>query len=359
TYAELNTRANRLAHHLVDQGIGPDTVVAVSLHRSLDMVVALLAVLKAGGAYLPVDPDHPRDRVRHMLEDAGAGLVLDADALARLDLTQRPDHDVDLGNRLTPDHLAYVIYTSGSTGRPKGVAIPHGGIVNRLAWMQGEYGLTPEDRVLQKTPFTFDVSVWEFFWPLLEGATLVVARPDGHKDPLYLARLIRSEGVTTAHFVPSMLQVFLHEPEASRCSSLRHVMCSGEALPRDLQDEFLNVLDGVPLHNLYGPTEVSVDVTSWECRAEPGATSVPIGRPIWNTGALVLDEGLRPVPTGVPGELYLSGAGLARGYLNRSALTAERFVPAPFGAPGERMYRTGDIARLRPDGVLEYLGRTD
>ncbi|HEY9348323.1 MAG TPA: amino acid adenylation domain-containing protein, partial [Inquilinus sp.] len=257
-----------------------------------------------------------------------------------------------------PLHPAYVIYTSGSTGRPKGVAVSHGAIVNRLRWMQAEYGLAADDRVLQKTPSGFDVSVWEFFWPLIQGATLVVARPGGHRDPVYLARLIRDERITTLHFVPSMLHAFLQEPEAAACTGLRRVFCSGEALSENLQTQFHATLP-VPLHNLYGPTEAAVDVTYWECRrdAEPGP--VPLGRPIWNTQLYVLDPGLQPVPVGVNGELYLAGANLARGYINRSTLTAERFVANPYGPFGSRMYRTGDLVRWRPDGTLDFLGRID
>ncbi|MYZ06909.1 AMP-binding protein, partial [Streptomyces sp. SID2999] len=236
----------------------------------------------------------------------------------------------------------YVIYTSGSTGRPKGVVVPHVGIVNRLLWMQDAYGLTGEDRVLQKTPSSFDVSVWEFFWPLITGAALVVARPEGHRDPAYLAGLIREQGVTTVHFVPSMLQLFLEEPAAAGCAGLRRVMCSGEALPAALTRRFHEVLTA-GLHNLYGPTEASVDVTATEIG--PGATTVPIGRPVWNTRTYVLDAGLKPVPPGVAGELYLAGVQLARGYLDRPALTAERFVADPFSGSGARMYRTGDLAR--------------
>ncbi|MCD0486503.1 AMP-binding protein, partial [Streptacidiphilus sp. ASG 303] len=237
---------------------------------------------------------------------------------------------------------------------------PHAGLVNRLAWMQGEYGLGPGDRVLQKTPFGFDVSVWEFFWPVTQGATLVVAAPGGHRDPSYLAETIVRHRVSVAHFVPSMLQVFLREAGASRCSTLRAVICSGEALPGELAGHFREVL-GERLHNLYGPTEASIDVTAWPAVAGAvGASgSVPIGTPIWNTRTYVLDAALQPCPPGVPGELYLAGSGLARGYLNRPALTAERFVAAPHGPAGSRMYRTGDLARWNQDGVLEYLGRTD
>ncbi|MFF7988100.1 amino acid adenylation domain-containing protein, partial [Streptomyces sp. NPDC007901] len=376
TYAELNARANRLARYLVGLGVGPETVVGVAMQRSLDLVTALLAILKAGGAYLPVDPEYPSDRIAFMLADARPVCVL-ADA----SLTEEPRTDLtvpvvepaepavaaraatldssDLSDDertapLLPAHPAYMIYTSGSTGVPKGVQVPHRGIVNRLAWMQGDHRLRPTDRVLQKTPFGFDVSVWEFFWPLVEGAVLVVARPGGHRDPGYLAGLIRQAGVTITHFVPSMLQGFVQEPAAASCASLRLVFCSGEALSPELRDEFARLLP-VPLHNLYGPTEAAIEVTAAPC--EPGPV-VPIGRPVWNTRVYVLDAGLRPVPTGVVGELYLAGVQLARGYAHRSGLTAERFVACPF-EPGGRMYRTGDLVRWTADGQLVYLGRAD
>ncbi|MFE6613991.1 non-ribosomal peptide synthase/polyketide synthase [Amycolatopsis sp. NPDC057786] len=344
SYAEFGARANQLARWLVEQGVGAESVVAVSLPRSLDLVVALYAVHKAGGAYLPVDRDYPADRIAFMLEDAAPAVVLDE--LPALDGYSGEN----LGRVVDPSSPAYVIYTSGSTGRPKGVVVPHSGIVNRLLWMQDEYGLAADDRVLQKTPSSFDVSVWEFFWPLITGATLVVAKPEGHKDPAYLAELIRTARITTVHFVPSMLALFL---ETAECTGLRRVICSGEALPSKLAARV-----DVPLYNLYGPTEASVDVTAWRARAET-TPSVPIGRPVWNTRTYVLDARLNPVPPGVPGELYLAGVQLARGYLARPGLTAERFVADPFGGPGERMYRTGDLARWSEDGVLEFLGRVD
>ncbi|WP_410571114.1 amino acid adenylation domain-containing protein [Amycolatopsis sp. cmx-4-61] len=363
SYAELDAVSDRLARVLAARGAGPERVVALALPRSTHLVTAILAVLKTGAAYLPLDPGYPADRIAFMLEDADPALVLAVADTAvpgalLLDdpatLAGVPDAPLDVV--LRPENPAYVIYTSGSTGRPKGVVVPHAGIVNRLLWMQREYGLTGDDRVLQKTPSSFDVSVWEFLWPLLTGATEVLARPDGHKDPAYLARLIRDRAVTTVHFVPSMLQVFLQEPAAGECTSLRRVLCSGEALPLDAVAQFGRVLDA-ELHNLYGPTEASVDVTSWRTSTED--SSVPIGRPVWNTRTYVLDAALRPVPPGTPGELYLAGVQLARGYLGRAGLTAERFVADPFGAPGTRMYRTGDLARFRTDGVLEFLGRGD
>ncbi|MFB9840539.1 AMP-binding protein, partial [Actinoallomurus acaciae] len=317
----------------------PERIVALALPRSPDLVVAILATHRAGAAYLPLDLDHPPRRIAAMVEDAAPVVVVTPEWLAGAEGRAEP---VAAG----PRNPAYVIYTSGSTGRPKGVVVPHEGAVNRLLWMQDRYGLKPGDRVLQKTPAGFDVSVWEFFWPLITGATLVLARPDGHRDPAYLARLINEQRVTTAHFVPSMLAAFLDEPSAAGCTGLRRVLCSGEALPAPVAERFRATL-GAELHNLYGPTEASVDVTSWQV-TEPGP--VPIGTPVWNTRLLVLDARLRAVPPGVAGELYLAGVQLARGYLGRPGLTAERFVPDPYGGPGERMYRTGDLVRWTGDG---------
>ncbi|MFF0001561.1 amino acid adenylation domain-containing protein [Streptomyces avermitilis] len=377
-YAELNVQANRLARLLIGQGIGPEDRVAVMIPRSVELVVALLAVLKAGAAYVPVDPGYPEERINLLLDDAAPRLVLAMQSTARLVRGRRQCTVLDdgltaarLGKQQTaspgaadrtvpllPDHPAYVIYTSGSTGRPKGVVIPHRGIVNRLLWMQAEYQLFPDDRVLQKTPASFDVSVWEFFWPLITGATMVVARPEGHKDPSYLIQLIRDESVTTVHFVPSMLRAFLHEPRVSDCSSLRCIISSGEALPADLANLCLDALDA-DLHNLYGPTEASIDVTYWQCTRGAQFSSVPIGRPVWNTRAYVLDDSLQAVAPGVVGELYLSGVQLACGYLGQPALTAERFVPDVYGSAGMRMYRTGDLASVDEAGCLLFHGRVD
>ena len=374
---ELNRRANRLAHLLRARGAAPERTVALAISRSMELMVALLATLKTGAAYLPVDPDFPQDRIAFMLGDAQPVCLVTTTALAEtlpvgagqllLDLPQTIAElgscaDTDPAVAIDPDHPAYVIYTSGSTGTPKGAVVSHRAIVNRLRWMQHRYELRADDRVLQKTPSSFDVSVWEFFWPLIDGATLVLAKPGGHKDAAYLAGLIASEGITTIHFVPSMLEVFLLEPAASTCTTLRRVICSGEALSPALQSQFQQRLS-CELHNLYGPTEAAVDVTSWECPREPQAAaasaSVPIGRPIWNTQMLVLDSGLQPVPPGVAGELYIAGIGLARGYLKRPLLSAERFIANPHGEPGSRMYRTGDLARWRSDGSLDFLGRAD
>ncbi|MET7645254.1 amino acid adenylation domain-containing protein [Streptomyces sp. NPDC005426] len=369
TYAELNTRANRLARHLRTLGARPGAVVAVAVPRSVELIVSLLAVLKAGAAYLPLDPDYPAERITYMLRDAAPVCVVTdrADRLADDAATARVVLDgldvsgypwCDPSRPLTPSHPAYVIYTSGSTGRPKGVVVSHGAIDNRLRWMQDAYGLTADDRVLQKTPSSFDVSVWEFFWPLREGAALVVAEPGGHKDPAYLARLMREQAVTTCHFVPSMLQVFLAEADPGAGTGLRRVFCSGEALPRETAHAFGRGLPHVGLHNLYGPTEAAVDVTFHACAAHDTGP-VPIGQPVWNTRLYVLDAALRPCPPGVPGELYLAGRQLADGYLNRPELTAARFVADPIGPPGRRMYRTGDLARWTEQGEVEYLGRTD
>ncbi len=374
SYQELNARANRLARLLADRGAGPDSVVAVLMERSAWLVTALLGVLKAGAAYLPVDPGYPAARIALMLADAQPACVITAGGLApgpahaglavldldqpalATELTGGDAADRDRPGAQSAAHLAYVIYTSGSTGQPKGVAVPQAGIVNRLTWMQAQYGLASDDRVLQKTPISFDVSVWEFFWPLLEGARLVLARPGGHQDPAYLSGLIRSAAITTMHFVPSMLEAFLGAADLAACSSLRRVFCSGEALSGRLAQRFAGQLTAA-LHNLYGPTETSVDSTAWACGSE--AQAPPIGRPIANTSVFVLDEWLCPVPAGVAGELYIAGTGLARGYLGRPELTGERFVACPFGPAGMRMYRTGDLVRWSVGGALLFAGRAD
>ncbi|HSF43680.1 MAG TPA: amino acid adenylation domain-containing protein, partial [Thermoanaerobaculia bacterium] len=371
TYRELDSAANRLARRLSSLGVGPEVPVAVLVERSLEMVVALLAVLKAGGAYLPLDPGYPADRLTFLLADAGAPVVLAQEGLLPyLPATGARTVPLDgvaagRGERIPggpdPSGLAYVIYTSGSTGWPKGTMNAHSGIVNRLLWMQERYGLTPEDRVLQKTPFGFDVSVWELFWPLLTGARLVMARPGGHQDPAYLVRTVRQERITTLHFVPSMLQAFLEAPGVEGCAAtLRRVVCSGEALPLELERRFFARLPSVELHNLYGPTEAAVDVTHWTCKREEGRGLVPIGRPVANTEVHVVDRAQKPVPAGVAGELLIGGVQVGRGYLGRPDLTAERFVPDPLsGEPGARLYRTGDLARRLPDGAVDFLGRID
>ncbi|MFI2762272.1 amino acid adenylation domain-containing protein [Streptomyces echinatus] len=376
TYAELDTAAGRLARRIRrtvgDDRLTPGATVAVLMERSLELVVALLAVLKAGGAYLPLDPAAPAERTAFMLADSGTELVLTGGPgddvpggvpVLRVDAAApaEPEPDgVAPEVAVAPGQSAYLIYTSGSTGTPKCVQLTHRGICNRLLWMQEAYGLTAADTVLQKTPFTFDVSVWEFFWPLMTGARLVVARPGGHRDPGYLAEVIRRESVTTVHFVPSMLRVFLTDPAAAGCGSLRRVVASGEALSPDLVRRFFRVFTppAVELHNLYGPTEASVDVSAWRCRPEDASGPVPIGRPVANTTLDVLDDRLAPLPPGLTGELHIGGVQVATGYRGRDELTAERFVPDP-RRPGGRLYRTGDLVRQRPDGAFEFIGRAD
>ncbi|WP_328497922.1 amino acid adenylation domain-containing protein [Streptomyces sp. NBC_00414] len=358
TYAEFDRSAGRLARALLDKGAGPGRLVAVALPRSFEMVVTLYAVHKTGAGYLPVDCSLPADRVRYMIEDAAPVLVVDPDTYRVLSEESGATDGPPVPGLPDPRQPAYLIYTSGSTGRPKGVLVPHSAVVNRLKWQQSRFPIGTGDRVLHKTPSTFDVSVWELFWPLMVGGTLVIARPEGHKDPEYLAELIRTEGIGTAHFVPSMLDPFLHVPQAAACTSLRTVICSGEALSQSLADRFHAVL-GAELHNLYGPTEAAVEVTSWASQEGRPGVSVPIGRPIARTRAHVLDAHLRPAPVGAPGELYLAGVQLAHGYLGRSGLTAERFVADPFGPAGTRMYRTGDVVRWNEEGALVFEGRAD
>jgi amino acid adenylation domain-containing protein len=373
TYNELNARANQLARALAEMGVRQDATVGVCLERSIDLVVSLLAILKAGGAYVPLDPSYPRERLLTMLADARPPVLLTEERLGdelsaaetrivcvdRVRGAVRAHSTENLGRRTSPNALAYVIFTSGSTGRPKGAMNAHAGICNRLFWMQQEYRLTGDDCVLQKTPFSFDVSVWEFFWPLMVGAHLVVARPGGHQDPAYLADVIVRERVTTLHFVPSMLQVFLAERSVTQCTSLVRVICSGEALSHELQQRFHAAFEA-DLHNLYGPTEAAVDVTCWACEREGDRAIVPIGRPVANARLYVLDRSMQPVPIGVAGELHLGGIQVGRGYVRRPDLTADRFIPDPFSPEsGARMYRTGDLARFLGDGAVEYLGRLD
>ncbi|HEX9937850.1 MAG TPA: amino acid adenylation domain-containing protein, partial [Longimicrobium sp.] len=377
TYAELNGHANRLAHHLRGRGVGPDVRVAVCIERSPELIIAFLAVLKAGGAYVPLDPGDPEERLRHMLDDgAPAALLVHAGTAARFAGEALPVIDLDAGARewagepaanpareevgLRLGHLAYVIYTSGSTGRPKGVMVEHRALANVMGWMGEAWPLGAHDVVLQKTPVSFDASARELFPPLLAGARMVIARPGGHRDPAYLAETIRREGVTTLHFVPTMLGFLLEEPGIERCTSIARVVCGGEALPAALARRAAELLPHAELHNVYGPTEAAVDVTWLRCPADVAGPHLSIGRPMAGCRAYFLDRTGEPVPAGVAGELYLGGVQVARGYLGRAALTAERFVPDPFGgAPGARLYRTGDLGRWRPDGTIEFRGRND
>ncbi|MEK8072440.1 non-ribosomal peptide synthase/polyketide synthase [Rhodococcoides navarretei] len=380
TYGEFQERVARLARFLIARGVGPESAVGIAARRSVELLVGIHAIIAAGGAYVPIDPDQPAERIAHVLGTAAPVCVLttsrdsvEADGVEVLEIdtldlsgfSDTPITDADRISALTPSNTAYVIFTSGSTGQPKGVAVTHEAIVNRLLWMQSEYELAADDVVLQKTPVTFDVSVWELFWPLQIGATLVIAKPDGHRDPQYLLETIEAQSVTTAHFVPSLLEVFVSVVAAApspAATSLRTLFASGEALPAEVGSRLRRVLPGVALHNLYGPTEAAVDVT-YHPVSEADVDLVPIGVPVWNTRTYVLDSRLSPVAPGVAGELYLAGVQLARGYLGRTDLTADRFLPDPFGEPGRRMYRTGDLVRWRAvssgSGRLEYLGRTD
>lgn len=388
TYGEVNNRANQLSHKLISLGIAADIPVAIAMERSSAMIVALMAVLKAGGAYVPLDPDYPTDRLAFMLKDSGARILLTQESLRRriesilsvsapkLDYTPAGTQILCLDsdwssiaeqletNPELPSNfgdLAYIIYTSGSTGKPKGAMNTHGAISNRLHWMQSVFPLDGTDHILQKTPSSFDVSVWEFFWPLMTGARLIFARPGGHRDNAYLIELICKEQVTTVHFVPPMLQAFLETPQVSLCTTLRRVICSGQELLARTASRFYEIFPSCELHNLYGPTEAAVDVSWFPCsQGMMRRSSIPVGRPIANTALYILDAHIQPVPIGVPGELHIGGVGLARGYLNRPDLTAEKFIPDPFSTePGARLYKTGDLARYLDDGNIEFLGRLD
>ncbi|CAI2797439.1 non-ribosomal peptide synthetase [Pseudomonas fluorescens group sp.] len=360
SYAELDQRAQRVARALRAAGIGRESIVPVCMERSVDMVVALLGVVHAGAAWLPLDPELPAARLAFLIADAEAQVTLTQPQwLPHLPVghtawTLETLPAAANGKPLSVEasDLAYVLYTSGSTGQPKGVMNEHGALMNRLHWMQDAFPIGPDDRVLQKTPYSFDVSVWEFFWPLITGATLVVARPDGHRDPAYLSQLIQQEQVTTLHFVPSMLRVFVEEPSLVNCRSLRQVFASGEALPVDLVQRFMSQHPAA-LVNLYGPTEAAIDVSVWRCSVND--TLVPIGKPIANLRLHILDDAQQPLPIGSIGELYIGGVGVARGYLKRADLTAERFLMVN----GERLYRTGDRCRFLADGNIDYLGRLD
>ncbi|MES2936896.1 MAG: amino acid adenylation domain-containing protein [Pseudomonadota bacterium] len=379
SFGALNAQANRLARHLRTLGVGPDRLVGVCMERSIEMVVGLLAILKAGGGYVPLDPDYPAERLAFLVEDSAPLAVLVHDAtqatLAAVNLAGTPvvlamDRDAaqwsdlpagnldtrDIG--LHPGHLAYIMYTSGSTGKPKGVMVEHRGVANLLHWNEAMYGPGREHVMLQKTPISFDASVREFFWPLMSGARLVLARPGGHRDPRYLVEVIRQAQITIMQFVPALLRLFLEEETVAHCTGLVTVLCGGGELPPALVRQFHERLPNARLHNLYGPTEITVDMTAWACDASEQGARVPIGKPMPNTRAYVLDKAGEPVPIGVPGELHVGGAGVARGYLNRPELTNERFVASPFVA-GERLYKTGDLARWRPDGDIDFLGRND
>ncbi|TCP59139.1 amino acid adenylation domain-containing protein [Tumebacillus sp. BK434] len=373
TYRELNERANQVAHRLQTLGAGPDVPIGICMERSFDMIVGLLGILKSGAAYVPLDPTFPSGRLAYLLEDSQVPVLLTQEHLReRLPATQA--HVITLDSEresldaaftanpareLSSEHMAYIIYTSGSTGNPKGVMVLQRGISNILHWMRETYELTAADRVLQKANFSFDASVWEIFLPLMCGARLVLAKPGGQQDPEYLISLIQESGITMTHFIPPMLQMFLETDGVEKCAALRHVFCGGEVLPRDLQERFSKRL-AAQLHNRYGPTEITINATAWTCEPGDARSSVPIGRPLANVQAYVLDRTLQPVPVGVPGELHIGGHGVARGYWKRDELTAEKFIADPFsGHEQARLYKTGDLVRWLPDGTLEFLGRID
>jgi amino acid adenylation domain-containing protein len=392
TYRELNTRANQLAHYLQRLGVGPESLVALCVERSIEMIVGLLGVLKAGGAYVPLDPSYPKERLAFMLEDTRAAVVVtQSEFVSQLSKDTEHGRPTDNDNQhrsavigprpcrvcfdtdweqiakessenpiriTTAENLAYVIYTSGSTGKPKGVMIPHRAIVNHMLWMHEALPLSGSDRVLQKTPFSFDASIWEFYAPLLAGARLVMAPPQAHQDSACLVKALAEQEVTVLQVVPSMLGILVEEAGLNGCQSLRRVFCGGEVIPFQLTERFSG-RSKAELYNLYGPTEATIDVTCAIC-GRNDRQSVSIGRPIANMQVYILDSHLQPVPIGVAGELYIGGDGLARGYLNRPELTSEKFIPNLFtDKPGARLYRTGDLGRYLADGNIEFLGRID
>jgi len=369
TYRELNAHANQLAHHLIAQGVGPDVLVGLCVERSIEMVVGLLGILKAGGAYVPLDPNYPAERLAFMLEDTQVQLTL-TQAKYRSGLTALSKQIVlDLNSdgasfaymsaenpaiEVKPTNLAYVIYTSGSTGKPKGVMITHQALCNHMFWIQQTFEITSADKVLQKTPFSFDASVWEFYAPLLVGGQLVIARPFGHQDSIYMAQILQSEKITILQLVPTQLRMLVEVGAFKQCDSLRHLFCGGEPLPIELVRQFKS-LNRAEVTNLYGPTEACIDAIFWTVKDK--TEIILIGRPVSNLQAYILDEDLQPVPIGVAGELHIGGVQVARGYLNRPKLTAERFIDNPFGRG--RLYKTGDLCRYLPNGDIEFLGRID
>ncbi|HJT64970.1 MAG TPA: amino acid adenylation domain-containing protein [Pyrinomonadaceae bacterium] len=373
SFRRLNERANHVGHRLQQLGVGPESLVGICLERSVELIVGLLGILKAGGAYVPLDPGYPRERLSFMLEDAGAQVLVTNDNLRPLLAdyngqivcpdTEREPADAETTkncvSNVTPANLAYVIYTSGSTGKPKGVSVTHHGVCNTLRWRQTAFSLSEQDRMLQTISIAFDPSVWQIFGSLVTGSCLVLASPGGDKDVSYLVKTIREQKITIADFVPSLLQPFLEQEPQDACQQLRHVFCGGEALPVELIEQFYKSIPA-QLHNMYGPTEGTIDTTSWPCEPLRDGQSVSIGRPVANKRVYLLDQHLQPVPTGVPGHLHVGGVGLTRGYLNQPQLSAEKLIPDLFATePGAQLYRTGDLARYLPDGRIEFLGRLD
>nr|WP_185964341.1 non-ribosomal peptide synthetase [Aliikangiella marina] len=384
SYKELNNAARNLACILVEQGVGVEDRVGICLERSLDMVISILAITKAGACYVPVDPEYPQSRINYIVNDSAIELVITNNTfkskigesklqillweeISKLKLYSEEEgmlsthsHYLKTLKPTHPENLVYMIYTSGSTGRPKGVGNINSALVNRIDWMQKQYQLVSGDKILQKTPYSFDVSVWEFFWPLVTGASLVIAQPGGHKDPAYLIEEIRKQYISMLHFVPSMLKAFLSDHNWTKCLSLRQVVCSGEALPKEVSDNFLNSQSFINLDNLYGPTEAAIDVSFWRCKIDKESTTNPIGRPIQNTQLYIVDKHNQLLPRGACGELVIAGEGLSRGYYGKAALTADKFIPNPYSkVEGARLYKTGDLVRYLCDGRIEYLGRLD
>jgi amino acid adenylation domain-containing protein len=373
SYTELNHKANQLAHYLISLGIKANSPVAVCLERGVEMSIALLAILKAGGAYVPIATDTPKERLAFICNDTKARIIISTHAIT-LDNSviqnivisnndswqQQPNTNPKI--QRNEDEIFNIIYTSGSTGKPKGVMVPHRGIINRLEWMQQQYPLNSNDIVLQKTPYNFDVSVWELFWPLITGSRLFYAKHDGHKDPEYLRDIIQQQNISILHFVPSMLGVFLDTKNIQLCTSIKKVFTSGEALQLNHNQRFFELLPNTELHNLYGPTEASIDVSYYQCHPNEKNRSIPIGKPISNTQLHILDSHLQPLPIGAAGELYIGGTGLALGYINQTELTNNTFIDNPYfalGHPSKKLYKTGDVARYLSDGNIEYLGRND
>lgn len=372
SYSELNERANQVANHLRKSGIGPDTPVGVLTNRSFEMIIGILAVLKSGGAYIPFDPEYPVKRLQYMIDNSGVKFILankrDLKSISELNAVTlyldepswfNEESPENLNIAVQPSNLAYTIYTSGSTGNPKGAMNSHIAIVNRLLWMKEELRLTQEDIFIQKTPFSFDVSVWELFLPLIIGSTLVIAKPGGHKDPDYLLDLILKEKVSIIHFVPSMLRLFLQSSGLHRANCLKTVVCSGEALNADVVKSFYQVFKA-RLYNFYGPTEAAVDVTFYHCLPDENRNFIPIGRPIWNTSIYIINDSGNLANKGESGEICIGGVAVGKGYLNRPDLTSEKFIPDPFsGGPKAKIYKTGDLGRYLDCGDIEYLGRID
>lgn len=373
SYIELNSRANKLSHYLLKKGLKKGEIVGVCLERSMDMIISLMAILKAGGAYLPLEPTDPSKRLDFIIKDAGPVFIISEkkwtqslpdskieilflDTLKHEIIEEKDSHP---GISISPDDPIYLMYTSGSTGQPKGVLLPHRGVINTLLWLKNLFVRGSNNRFLQNAPFTFDISVWEIFLPLISGFELAIVKPGGHMDSAYLVNLIHKKEITILQLVPSMLRVLMEDPDLKSVTSLKEVICCGEVLPVDIKNKFYTILN-CRLSNLYGPTEASIFAAYYHCEKPTQTGSIPIGKPVSNTRIYILDKNMHPVPIGITGDLYIAGEGLALHYHNREQLTNERFVPNPFNiTEGSRMYKSGDLARYLPNGDIEFLGRSD